>query len=526
MTTYYDIHCHIFNKDVIIRKLVNVVQSLLAIKDLVDKGVTSAELRFKIDGINRTLEEVTQPSSEDVFEALDEVYQGNVVTTPLMFDLTYADDNDDDENQNKRYRKRIKRIFWLLSVALPFIKMRVNRKLQSEELAEAFDKIRDHVKQFEDSFDRKSDEEVEIFDNANYAQQIADLEYLAGEYETIKPFFSVDPRREYKGKVNLVDKLKEKIIAEDGRFAGVKLYAPAGFSPTDPVLMGTRNTSGIYALCQEHNIPITVHNSNSGFACLSSVLKVRGDVLLNGNTLKPKKPLVFDYRFFSRKVHKAIAERATKLNHPKLWKLVMKKYPELTINFAHFGGSGQIMDYINYNFPEEQKRVDEEEFEDAIMSLSNKDKKIIREAYTLKRRKRILRDDLTIAERAKVWNALYRTGFIDNWAKAIFDIIKNPKYPNAYTDLSCFSEGTVIESPTSQEMVFSIRETLSTFKTSFFDKLTDYIRSKILYGSDYYLTQFFGPSMEQYFSDFKAAFGDDFDTIASANPKRFLGINL
>jgi hypothetical protein len=126
MTTYYDIHCHIFNKDVIIRKLVNVVQSLLAIKDLVDKGVTSAELRFKIDGINRTLEEVTQPSSEDVFEALDEVYQGNVVTTPLMFDLTYADDNDDDENQNKRYRKRIKRIFWLLSVALPFIKMRVN----------------------------------------------------------------------------------------------------------------------------------------------------------------------------------------------------------------------------------------------------------------------------------------------------------------------------------------------------------------------------------------------------------------
>ena len=235
MTTYYDIHCHIFNKDVIIRKLVNVVQSLLAIKDLVDKGVTSAELKFKIDGINRTLEEVTQPSSEDVFEALDKVYRGNVITTPLMFDLTYADDNDDDENQNKRYRKRIKRIFWLLSVALPFIKMRVNRKLQSEELAEAFDKIRDHVKQFEDSFDRKSDEEVEIFDNANYAQQIADLEYLAGEYKTIKPFFSVDPRREYKGKVNLVDKLKEKIIAEDGRFAGVKLYAPAGFSPTDPV---------------------------------------------------------------------------------------------------------------------------------------------------------------------------------------------------------------------------------------------------------------------------------------------------
>ena len=146
----------------------------------------------------------------------------------------------------------------------------------------------------------------------------------------------------------------------------------------------------------------------------------------------------------------------------------MKKFPNLTINFAHFGGSTQIMDYINYNFPDEQKRVDEEEFEDAIMSLSDKNKAIIRKAYTLKRRKRILRDDLTIAERAEVWNALYRTGFIDNWAKAIFDIIKNPKYPNAYTDLSCFSEGTIIESPDSQDLIFSIRETLSTFKNSFF----------------------------------------------------------
>lgn len=524
MTTYYDIHCHIFNKDVIIRKLVNVVQSLLAIKELADKGITSAELRFKIDGINRTLEEVTQDSSEDVFEELNSVYQGNVVTTPLMFDLTYADDNDDDENQNKRYRRRIKRIFWLLSVALPFIKRRINRKIKSDELAVAFDKIRDNIKQFEDSFDRKSDEEVEIFDNANYAQQIADLEYLANKYETIKPFFSIDPRREYKGKVNLVEKVKEKILGEGGKFAGVKLYAPAGFSPTDPVLMGTRNTPGIYALCEKNNIPITVHNSNGGFACLSSVLKVRGDVYLNGNMVKPKKPLVFDERFFSRKVHKAIAERAKKLNHPKLWELVMKKYPKLTINFAHFGGSGQIMDYINYNFPEEQKKVDEEEFEDAIMSLSNKDKEIIRKAYTLRRKKRILRDDLTIAERAKVWNALYRTGFIDNWAKAIFDIIKNPKYPNAYTDLSCFSEGTVIESPDNQELIFSIRETLNSFKTSFFNKLSDYEKSKILYGSDYYLTQFFGPSMKQYFSDFKEAFGNDFDTIAHVNPKRFLNL--
>ena len=73
MKTYYDIHCHIFNKDVIIRKLVNIVQSLVAIKDMLQKGITEAELKYKIDGINNTLQKVTQDTSEDVFLELNKV---------------------------------------------------------------------------------------------------------------------------------------------------------------------------------------------------------------------------------------------------------------------------------------------------------------------------------------------------------------------------------------------------------------------------------------------------------------------
>lgn len=522
MPTYYDVHCHVFNKNVIIRKLVNVVQSLLAIKDLLDKEASSEELRYKIDSINSTLEDVTQESSKDVFIELDEVYGGEVVTTPLMFDLSYADDNDDDEHHNKRYRKRIKRVFWLLNIATPFIKGKFKRKYKDADLDEAFDRIHKNIKAFYKSFEKRSDEEVEIFDNANYVQQIEDLEALAKENKLVKPFFSIDPRREYKGNVNLIDKLKEKVVDPNGLFSGVKIYAPAGFSPTDPILMGTSKQQGIYDLCQQNNIPITVHNSNGGFACFSSILKVRGDVLLNGNLVKPRKPLVFDYRFFSRKVHHAIAERAKKLNHPQIWALVLRKFPNLTINFAHFGGSGQIMEYVNYTIP--YKKVDEDEFDAALLPLSKKDQAIVRNAYSLKRGKMILDEQLTIAERAGVWNALYRAGIIDNWAKGIFDLIKNPKYPNAYTDLSCFSEGTIIQMPANNELEFSIREELKTFKSSFYDKLSTYEKSKILYGSDYYLTQFFGPTMQQYFSDFKDAFGADFDHIASDNPQRFLHI--
>ncbi|MCK3684777.1 hypothetical protein [Maribellus sp. YY47] len=138
MTTYYDVHCHIFNKDVVIRKLVNVVQSLLSIRDLVDGELSAPALKYKIDEISHVLADVTQESSEDVYKALDAVYQGQVISTPLMFDLTYADDNDDEENHNKRYRRRIKSVFWLLrAVVLPILEALVRRKYDNDELADA-----------------------------------------------------------------------------------------------------------------------------------------------------------------------------------------------------------------------------------------------------------------------------------------------------------------------------------------------------------------------------------------------------
>jgi predicted TIM-barrel fold metal-dependent hydrolase len=523
MKTYYDIHCHIFNKDVLIRKLVNVVQSVLTVKDLLESHVTAEELKYKIDGIDRTLEEVTQDTSEQVYQALDKVYKGNVVTTPLMFDLSYADDNDDDEHHNKRYRKRIKRVFWLLSaVLIPIIRGKAKRKFKNDDLLKTIDKIKDNVKAFNKSFDKKSDDEVEIFDDANYDQQIIELEYLAGKYETIRPFFSVDPRREYKGKINTIKNLEAKLLGDNPKFAGVKLYTPAGFSPTDPVLMGTAKQKGVYKFCVENNIPITVHNSNAGFACLSTVLKVRGHVNLNNIVVRINKPIKFQHKFFSLKTSEAIHERATALNHPKLWALVLKKYPNLTINFAHFGGSNQIMEYANYAIDE--AKIDVDIFEDALLHLSQKDKGLITTAYHRKRKKMLLRNDFTIAERAEIWNAMYRAELIDNWAKGIFDLIKNPKYPNAFTDLSCFSAGMLIHKPEDNQLTFSIKEELVTFKHSFFDKLSEYEKSKVLYGSDFFLAQFFGPTMEQYFADFKAAFGDEFDTIASDNPERFLNV--
>jgi len=513
MKTYYDIHCHVFNKDVIIRKLVNVVQSLVSIKELVKGEVSEADLKLKIDGINRTLNEVLD-STEEVFLALDKVYKGKFVTTPLMFDLTFADDNDDDEHKNKRYRRRIKRIFKAAYLLFPIIKL----KIRDRELRKALNPVRENLKKFEKQFDKRSDEDVEIFDDANYAKQIIDLEFLSDKYKTIKPFFSVDPRRAYRVE-NIMNLLEEKLLGNNPKWAGIKLYAPAGFSPTDPVLMGE---NGVYEFCVENQIPITVHNSNAGFACLSKDLRVNGDIYHKGKIeSKQNHTHTFEYDFLSLKASEAIHERAVFLNHPKLWKMVLDKFPALSINFAHFGGSGQIMEYVGYLLPE---KLSIQTFEKHTANINDQHKKLVESIYLKKRKYMYLNKDIRFNERVKIWNIMYSCGLIDNWSKGIFDLIKNPDYPNAYTDVSCFSEGELINLPGDylDIPVFSIKTDLKTFVRDFFNKLNNYEKSKILYGSDFFLTQFFGPTMEQYFADFKEAFGDDFDIIASDNPKRFL----
>lgn len=523
MGKYYDIHCHIFNKNVVIRKLFNIVQSVLAIKELLEKGISADDLKFKIDGINRTLLEVSEDTSEKVFDVLNKVYNDEVVITPLMFDLTFADDNDQDEKANKRYRQRIKRILRLISILMPVVKKMARKKFKNIELEKAIDRIHADIKEFNKSIERKSLKEMEIFDDGNYEQQVSELEYLAEKNKNIRPFFSVDPRREYTGQANMIALLEDKLLMEGARFTGIKLYTPAGFSPTDPILMGTTKQKGVYELCVENNIPITVHNSNAGFACFSKFLRVRGHVYNNKVVTPVNEVMKFHNDFFSLKAADAIKERARYLNHPKLWELVLQKYPALTINFAHFGGGSEIMDYINYriNFT----KIETVKFDEMIQHISVSQKIVIKAAFQKKGRAMLLKENLTLQERAEVWNILYAGGIFDNWSKAIFELVRNPAYPNAFTDLSCFSVGTLIKNPQNNEMNFTIKENLKIFKTSFFDKLNDYEKSKILYGSDYFLTQFFGPTMQQYFNDFKAAFGNDFEVIAGTNPKRFLGVS-
>jgi len=93
--------------------------------------------------------------------------------------------------------------------------------------------------------------------------------------------------------------------------------------------------------------------------------------------------------------------------------------------------------------------------------------------------------------RGKLWSVLYNDHLIDNWSKAILDIIREPRFKNAYTDLSCFSSGDMIDTIIDGETVsiFRIKHELSMFKQSLFDKLKPEVQNKMLYGSDFFFIE-------------------------------------
>lgn len=130
----------------------------------------------------------------------------------------------------------------------------------------------------------------------------------------IHPFIAFDPRRELKAQRSDVASalsLVQTAVREYG-FVGVKLYPPMGWRPINngPTRDMTAADAGaidailetFYAWCEAEQVPITAHCNASNEAH-------------------------DDYREFS---------------DPDLWKLVLRKYPNLHLNLGHFGGAAAV----------------------------------------------------------------------------------------------------------------------------------------------------------------------------------------
>jgi predicted TIM-barrel fold metal-dependent hydrolase len=133
----------------------------------------------------------------------------------------------------------------------------------------------------------------------------------------IFPFLAVDPRR-----IGIQKLIEMKINKGNGVFKGIKLYPPLGYLPTHPDL------EQIYKYCEQHQIPITVHCSDGGIKNFKGKNYIRS--------------------FDSEVVEQVVDFNESGINKsrfyaaPNNWKFVLSRYPELRINFAHFGGGDNL----------------------------------------------------------------------------------------------------------------------------------------------------------------------------------------
>jgi hypothetical protein len=90
-------------------------------------------------------------------------------------------------------------------------------------------------------------------------------------------------------------------IAGKGLFAGVKLYPPLGFDPwPEEDKNALMKVNYLYEFCQKRRIPITTHCDDQGYRTI---------------------PI----------------EQSQKWTSPHHWRKVLNHYPQLKLNFAHFG---------------------------------------------------------------------------------------------------------------------------------------------------------------------------------------------
>jgi predicted TIM-barrel fold metal-dependent hydrolase len=314
------------------------------------KNVITSLKRFK-----KALKIFTQKNSIAIYEHLDKTYKGEFILTPLTFDLTYcfaasADRDlpaDPQEVVKEALHNEIDSMFEMVELQTRDFSRTFNSnagddedELWNEYVSEKELFMRE-AEEFQNSEQPSENETRGISvpgSTSGWDEQLKQIKELKTHpvYKNLVfPFLAIDPRRP-----GIADYALEN-VGKGKLFAGIKLYCPTGYSPTDPLLFGPDGErGGIYAFCEDNGIPITTHNSDGGFATLAKSVYINGLIHVNGKLHQLNNELLK----FSKAIHEkdAIYERALTLNHPLIWEKVAEKYPNLLLNLAHFGGGRQL----------------------------------------------------------------------------------------------------------------------------------------------------------------------------------------
>lgn len=146
------------------------------------------------------------------------------------------------------------------------------------------------------------------------SKQVEESFDLAAKYPVL-PFLFCDPRRASdKGDENLYALFK-KAFHHNAGFFGVKMYPSLGYHPNDFRL------KPIYHFCEKYEIPIVTHCGGDSISTAEFPFTA-----YNGKD-------EIKYRGTKRE------DISYQLNDPSNWKPVLKQFPKLKLNLAHFGSS-------------------------------------------------------------------------------------------------------------------------------------------------------------------------------------------
>lgn len=181
--------------------------------------------------------------------------------------------------------------------------------LQVFEELKSFDK--EHTKHIALAMDMK---EIKGHTDKDIFQQIEELGEIKRQGCDFELFVAIDPTRE-------ADEIKG-LLSMSLRYGaiGYKFYGSLGHLPSHPNMINI-----IIPFCLENNWPITAHCSSA----ITHSSKKR--ILVEGLDLSGK-PFI-DFWGFKKENDYLI------FNDPKQWYQVLKLFPSLRVNFAHYGGS-------------------------------------------------------------------------------------------------------------------------------------------------------------------------------------------
>lgn len=303
----------------------------------------------------------------------------------------------------------------------------------------------------------------------SFVEQLTELTQLKQQYaELCLPFICLDPRRN-----QLVDLAIKHL--EEKNFAGIKLYPPLGYYPYDSRL------DPIYEYAQDKQIPITPHTSPGGVYYRGKWHKLKeylqGFKFADIDFEQILEEFIKDKRRTGTKRQKICSFFA----HPVHYLYLLNQYPQLKINFAHFGGNDDWDDYIQNPLSRDERQ----EYDTIVADI-----------------RALLKNDSPTADEQKQLTEKIESAFKLNWLYLILQMLK--EYQNVYADISY---------TLNDEKYFSFLKIL----------LQDsQLKRKILFGSDFYMVQMV-TSEKKFSLDLRAYLGEDnYRQIAETNPKEFL----